>query len=122
MQRQGIDALKKMAQMAKNRLRSKVNEKENKAIKNRCQFKIIYGDGVDIKSKIITREDKKLYEKVKALLDENIQITNPIARLIDYKIYNNLDDNSQERYLFELVDKYKRYKEKYLQEKPGEIV
>lgn len=117
MQKQGIDALKRMAQMAKNRLRNKVNEKENKAFKNRGQFKIIYGDSVDIKSKIITREDKKLYEKVKELLSQNEEVVNPIARLIDYKIYNKLDDTSKERYLFDLVNKYKKYKEKIYQEK-----
>lgn len=122
MQKQGIDALKRMAQMAKNRLRKKVTENENKKIVNRGQFKVIYGDGVDIKSKIITREDKKLYEKVKMIVDEQEEITNPISRLIDYKIYNKMDSLAKERYLFDLVDKYKRYKEKYKQEKIREIV
>lgn len=122
MQKSGIDALKRMAQMAKNRLRNKVNEKENKNIKNKGSFKIIYGESMDIKCKIITKEDVKLYEKVKNMLDENFDIINPIAKLIDYKTYNKLDTLSQERYLLDLVDKYKKYKEKYLQEKMKEIV
>lgn len=122
MQKQGIDALKRMAQMAKNRLRNKVNEMDNKSIKSRGNFKILYSDGVDIKSKIITREDIKLYEKVKEMLDKNCDITNPISKLIDHKVYNKLDERSKERYLFELVDKYKKYKEKYEKEKLKQIV
>lgn len=122
MQTQGIDALKRMALMAKNRLRKKVNENDNKKIKNRGQFKVIYGEGVDIKSKIITREDRKLYEKVKTMLDEEGDVTNPMARLIDYKIYNKLSPESRERYLFDMLDKYKKYKQKYNDEKQREAV
>ena len=122
MQKQGIDALKRMALMAKNRLRNKVTEKDNKKIKNRGYFKVLYGDSVDIISKIITREDMKLYDKVKAMLDENSDITNPISRLIDYKQYNKMDEMGKERYLFDLVGKYKKYKEKYNEEKKKEIV
>lgn len=122
MQRQGIDALKRMAQMAKNRLRSKVNEKENKSLKGNGKFKILYGDGIDVKCKIITKEDMKLYGKVKAMLEEDFDVLNPISQLIDYKIYNKLDSFAKERYVFDLVDKYKRYKEKYIAEKKREIV
>lgn len=122
MQKQGIDALKRMAQMAKNRLRNKVTEKENKGVKSGGKFKVLYGDGVDVKSKIITREDMKLYGKVKAMLDENMDVTNPISRLIDYKVFNKLDSESKERYIFDLVDKYKKYKEKYNEEKKKEVV
>lgn len=116
MQRQGLDAIKRMAQMAKNRLRKKVNEKENKTAKS-GSFKIIFGDGIDIKNKIITREDKKLYEKVKAIVDGGETVFNPIARLIDYKIFNKIGEQEKERYLLDLVDKFKRYKEKYQEEK-----
>ena len=52
MQKEGIDALKRMAQMAKNRLRNKACEKDNKNLGNRCYFKVIYGGTADIKSKI----------------------------------------------------------------------
>ena len=116
MQKSGIDALKRMAQMAKSRLRNKVVEKENKYNK-RGKFKILFGEGVDYTCKIITKEDIKLYEKVKTILDENMDIVNPLAKLIDYKVYNKMDSLMQERYLFDLVDKYKKYKEKYIQEK-----
>ena len=116
MQKNGINALKRMAQMAKSRLRNKVVETENKYSK-KGKFKMIFGEGVDYKCKIITKDDLKLYEKVKTILDENIDVVNPISKLIDYKTYNKMDAQTQERYLFDLVDKYKRYKEKYISEK-----
>lgn len=121
MQKQGIDALKRMAQMAKNRLRNKVVEKENKNFSSKRNFKIIYNSSSDIKCKIITKEDKKLYDKVKEMLDNNFDVVNPIAKLIDYKIFNKMDDLAQERYLFDVIEKYKKYKEKYVLEKLEKI-
>ena len=117
MQKQGVDALKRFAQMAKNRLRNKVREQDIKESKGKSNFKVIYGTGVDVKSKIITKEDEKLYVKIRDMLDENVDIINPIAKLIDYKVYNKMDTLSKERYLFEMVNKYKIYKTKYQQEK-----
>ena len=113
--REGMDALKRMAQMAKNRLRNKVNENENKMIKKRGGFIIFQTGSMDIKSRIITKEDDKLYQKVVSILDEG-EVFNPLARLIDSKLYSKLDEPAKERYLFDLVDKYKRYKEKYERE------
>ncbi len=114
--RDGVDALKRMAQMAKNRLRNKVNESENKTVKGRGNFKILQTNGMDIKSKIITKEDTKLYEKVVAVLSEG-DVFDPLSRLMDTRAYNKMDDCAKERYLFELIDKYKSYKEKYERER-----
>lgn len=122
MQKQGIDALKKMALMAKNRLRNKVRENDNKALQKGDRFKVLFGEGVDIKSKIITKEDAKLYGKVKQMLDENEDIVNPLAKLIDYKIFNKLNDSEKERYLLVLVNKYKQYKIKYYDERIKEVI
>ena len=117
MQKTGYDALKRMAQIAKNRLRSKVNEYDNKSIKSRGNFKILYGKDIDIKSKIISRDDTKLYQKVKSILEEDFDIVNPIAKLIDYKVYNKLSDLDKERYLFDIIEKYKYYKQKFQEER-----
>ncbi|MBE7074726.1 MAG: hypothetical protein E7376_01945 [Clostridiales bacterium] len=122
MQKQGIEALKRMANMAKNRLRNKVRENDNKALKKGDTFKVLFGEGVDIKNKIITKEDAKLYTKIKNMLDENQDVANPIAHLIDYKVYNKLDSLSKERYLFELVNKYKLYKTRYLEERVQQVI
>ena len=122
MQKQGIDALKRMALMAKNRLRNKVRENDNKTLQKGDRFKVLFGEGVDIKSKIITKEDAKLYGKVKQMLDENEDIVNPLAKLIDYKIFNKLNDSEKERYLLVLVNKYKQYKIKYYDERIKEVI
>lgn len=122
MQRDGIDSLKRMAQMAKNRLRNKVREHDLKEANGRSDFKVIFGRDVDIKSKIITKEDVKLYGKIKEMLDADEDVYNPIARLIDYKVYNKMDDLAKERYLFDMVNKYKLYKEKYEEEKLKGII
>ena len=122
MQKQGLDALKKMALMAKNRLRNKVRENDNKTLQKGDRFKVLFGEGVDIKSKIITKEDAKLYGKVKQMLDENEDIVNPLAKLIDYKIFNQLNDSEKERYLLVLVNKYKQYKIKYYDERIKEVI
>ncbi|MDY2696331.1 MAG: hypothetical protein SOV27_04135 [Eubacteriales bacterium] len=122
MQKQGIDALKRMALMAKNRLRNKVRENDNKTLQKGDRFKVLFGEGVDIKSKIITKEDAKLYGKVKQMLDENEDVVNPLAKLIDYKIYNKLNDTEKERYLLVLVNKYKQYKIKYYDERIKEVI
>ena len=117
MQKQGIDALKRMALMAKNRLRNKVKENNNKQLKKNDSYKVLFGEIVDIKSKIITKEDDVLYGKIKQMLDEDADIVNPLARLIDYKVYNKLMPDAQERYIFNLVNKYKSCKERYQKEK-----
>lgn len=117
MQKQGLDALKRMAQMAKNRLRSKVKENNNKQLKKTDGYKVLFGEVVDIKSKIISKEDTMFYGKVKQMLDEDADVANPIARLIDYKVFNKLMPDAKERYIFNLIAKYKTYKVKYEQEK-----
>lgn len=122
MQKEGYDALKRMAMLAKNRLRNKVRENDNKSLKKSDRFKVLFGEGVDVKCKIITKEDEKFYSKVKQMLDENQDVANPIARLIDYKVFNKLDDNAKERYLFELINKYKLYKDRYIDTKIKEII
>lgn len=122
MQKQGIDALKRMALMAKNRLRNKVRENDNKALQKGDRFKVLFGECVDIKCKIITKEDAKLYNRVKQMLDENEDVVNPLAKLIDYKIFNKLNEEEKERYLLVLVNKYKQYKIKYYDEKIKEVI
>ena len=98
MQKNGIDALKRMALAAKNRLRNKVRENDNKVFFKNNGFRVLFGENVEIKNKLITKEDEKLYQKMKELLDEDVDMINPISKLIDYKIYNKLDERCKERY------------------------
>lgn len=122
MQKQGLDALKRMALQAKKRLRNKVKQNEIKNQKNNKSYRVIFGDGVDIINKTISKEDTKFYEKLKTLLDNNIDVVNPISVLTDNKIFNKLDDLAKERYLFAMIEKYKTYKQKYEEEKLLEVM
>ena len=67
--------------------------------------------------KLISKtEDDALYEKVITLLNENEEVLNPIARLMDMTTYKKLDNIGKERYFFNLVNKYKDLKERYIKE------
>ena len=56
------------------------------------------------------------------MLDEDEDVVNPLAKLIDYKIFNKLNEEEKERYLLVLVNKYKQYKIKYYNEKIKEVI
>ena len=58
---------------------------------------------------IIDITKKEFEEKMKHYVPKPFKI-------IDSKLYSKLDEPAKERYLFDLVDKYKRYKEKYERE------
>ena len=75
MQKQGIDALKRMALMAKNRLRNKVKENNNKQLKKSDNYKVLFGEVVDIKNKIITKDDDVFYNKIKNWLTPDFIFT-----------------------------------------------
>lgn len=68
--------------------------------------------------KIISKtEDDALYEKVITLLNEEEEVLNPIARLMDMSKYKKLDSAGKERYFFSLVNKYRDLKDRYIKEK-----
>lgn len=62
-------------------------------------------------------EDDMLYKKVCKILDDCVDITNPIGQLVDREIYDKLDSNAKQRYVFKLADKYRTLKERYYIEK-----
>ena len=68
------------------------------------------------KSKIQS-EDDNLYRKVCKILDDCSDVTNPIGLLVDREVYDKLDSNAKQRYVFKLADKYRTLKERYYMEK-----
>ena len=94
------EALKKLAQQAKRRLKGEKFEPYSFNEKN-------------IKIKIIPNEDEEFYQKVCALLTEDRDMINTIGRLIDKKLYNSLQESSRQKYFFELVDKYGECKARF---------
>lgn len=106
----GRELLKLMAQQAKNRMRGK-NEKSK-------DYKVIIGgDRLEYKSIIIKNDDDEmLYDKVKEILSTDGEGINPIHKIIDIEKYNNLSGIQKEKYLFEITDKYRKLKERYITE------
>ena len=93
------DLLKKLVKQAKCRLRGESMPR---------------GENVRVISKT---EDDALYEKVVMILNEEEEVLDPIARLMDMTKYKKLDQAGKERYFFGLVNKYRDLKDRYIKEK-----
>lgn len=107
------DALKRLARQAKNRLskRNYYNGKGECCVRNMGFF-------ADYKLVLLnSKEDEKLYLKVKEILTENEDAINPIGKLVDAQKFSSLSEQDKEKYLFNLVDKYKKMKERFSKEK-----
>ncbi len=107
------DALKRLARQAKNRLSNR------NYINGKGELKVVSGGYLaDYKLVLLSgKEDEKLYCKVKEILSENEDIINPIGKLVDKSKFSALSASERERYLFNLVEKYKKMKERFEQEK-----
>ena len=61
-------------------------------------------------------KDGIFYKKVKAMLSENIDVYNPLGKLIEREIFDKLKFNERERYILKLSSKYLLCKNKILSE------
>ena len=84
------DILKTLAMKAKNRMINK-------------ELRATYAN---TNVKIIDHHDKSFYNKVKELMTNDIDICNPLKRLMDENNLMNLDARGKERYLLETIEKY----------------
>ena len=94
------DILKTLANRAKNRLM-------NKSLRDTYSNASI---------KIINNNDDKFYNKVKEMLTEDKNITNPIKRLMDESKLIKMNSLQREKYLFETIVKYNSARERFLKE------
>lgn len=94
------DILKILANRAKNRLM-------NKSLRDTYSNASI---------KIINNNDDKFYNKVKEMLTEDKNITNPIKRLMDESKLIKMNSLQREKYLFETIVKYNSARERFLKE------
>ena len=94
------DILKILANRAKNRLM-------NKSLRETYSNASI---------KIINNNDDKFYNKVKEMLTEDKNITNPIKRLMDESKLIKMNSLQREKYLFETIVKYNSARERFLKE------
>ena len=65
----------------------------------------------------LEREERRVYEKVKNILDSEEPITNPLGLLIDDKVFERLSAPEKERYVLEISKIYIRMAEKYLNDR-----
>ena len=95
--------LKRLAQNARNRLISK-GENGSK--------KVASSISSNIKFKVLTSEaDEKFISRAKETIEK--ESLSPIKDLMDMAYYSSLSEASQERYLFELVEKYNRFRKEF---------
>lgn len=109
------DALKRLAQQAKKRLTKGAYQETQKYA---SKFKV-YEGGIVADYKIVVQsdsEDEKLYNKVCALLKENIDIIDPLGQIIDKEKFNSLSNLEKDRYILSLRDKYLEMKNRFLKE------
>lgn len=61
-------------------------------------------------------QEQELYERVCKILNKNEIVINPIQELVDYKYYNTLSYEAKQKYIFDLSEKYKEMKERFMLE------
>ena len=60
--------------------------------------------------------EQELYNRVCKLLNSDEIVVNPIQELIDRKYYATLSLEAKQKYVFELSEKYKEMKIRYIKE------
>jgi hypothetical protein len=91
-----------LARQAKTRMR---NYSKEKSIFENMQYINSYNE-----------QDQILYKKICKMLDEDRIVINPIKELIDKKYYDSLSLEAKQKYIFDLSDKYREMKERYIKE------
>lgn len=77
---------------------------------------------INAERNIIVKSEEELYQRVCAILDADIDVTNPIAQLIDHDIYDKLEPHERSRYVMVLMFKYSELKERYNHEKLKSLI
>lgn len=120
--------LKNLAKQAKGRMRSgfwedyketvQSNVKIAKEEGERTSNVIKYYKTLAIREIMSSDENKEnFYKKVKAILDEEGEVSNMIARLCDENYLKTLSFSDKQRYLFEISESYCECKKRYYAEK-----
>ncbi len=95
--------LKRLAQNARNRL---INKGENGS------KKVATPVSSNIKFKVLTSDaDENFNSRARATIEN--ESLSPIKDLMDMAYYQSLSQASQEKYLFDLVEKYNRFRKEF---------
>lgn len=92
-----LDLLSKLASKAKKKLSKVTDAEELKTIKAIYEFK----------QSDMPEQEKKLQKKIVQLVENNPDCDDPIGRLIDHKIYDNLNEERKQAYIFKLASDYR---------------
>lgn len=116
--------IKQLAMQARNRLKNanygtkEENLKLKKQLDRNNNLKLLKAEQFnksEVTIKIIndTVDEENFKRKVFDLLENNQDITNPLAKLVDEKQFSAFTETQQEKYILELSDKYLKVREQY---------
>ena len=128
-------ALKKRAMLAKQRLKmgywQKMVEERQKALgelgKSEENVQLVQSlqrekvkrDEQKVLSAVRADEEELFYAKVRSILEEDENATNPIGRLIDRNRFEQLDENNKQLYILRLAEKFRQMRDRYYRERAG---
>lgn len=118
-----MSSLRALAQKAKYRLRA-ISCESNKTVEEiESVAEKTYGEAclsARIQYAIIASQkrvqDDPLYNKVKKMLSKNLDVTNPLAQIIEHNIYDDLDDFQKEKYIYKLSKRYVEMRQQIIKE------
>ena len=126
-----MDDLKHMAKAAKNRLKSNywadckenIEKNANEAkIKGLSEIKVKSSFKSRVKSEISGEKQDEFYQKVKAMLEAEGEVSDALGRLTDKEYYSTLSYEEKQRYNLELSSKYLSALQRYRKEKEAGII
>ena len=105
--------------MKKEVLKALALKAKNRMIRRSEKSGFAQMDAVNVK--VIPCEDDTFYRKVRALLEDDEDIINPIKQLMDESLMMKLDPRAKEKYLLETVDKYHEIRKRIAHENACKI-
>ena len=90
------DLLSRLASKAKKKLNKQVECSENASIS--CTYEFIKGN--------LKEQEQRLEKKIIQLIKKNPDCDDPIGKLIDHSVYDNLSEERKQAYIFKLSKSY----------------
>ncbi len=121
-----MDDIKVMARAAKRRLKTNFWDDCKKSLDEGSREAKLRGiSDIKVKSTLTSRVKSEIkgekadefYEKVKALLDKEGEVSDAIGRLTDREVYDGLNYEEKQRYTLELSGRYLEALARYRKEK-----
>ena len=104
-----------LAKMAKKRLKENCYKSENKLVINTSMKKNKPSKVDNTPTSTVDNKDEILYLKICKLL-ANGKVLNPIAQLIEYRVFYSLSLEAKQSYINNLIEKFNILKQRYYKE------